>query len=150
MRESLIPRFWPNVPYVAIICCTSNIPNIPLIYMYIHIYVYIHINTYIRIMRIVFVLYFSGLVSGARRAKAFFSSSLGQDTSGEEFLGSAELFSSRVRPCTSKKKITIDFEPHIISYYTLGLQIAQSSPYLHTLGPKVGIIFIHGALGYRF
>ena len=31
---------------------------------------------------------------------------------------------------------------------SLGLQIAQSRPYLHTLGPKVGIIYIHGALGY--
>ena len=30
---------------------------------------------------------------------------------------------------------------------TLGLQIAQSRPYLHTLGPKVGFIYIHGALG---
>ena len=30
---------------------------------------------------------------------------------------------------------------------TLGLQIAQSRPYLHTLGPKVGIICLHGALG---
>ena len=28
-----------------------------------------------------------------------------------------------------------------------GLQIAQNRPYLHTLGPKVGIIYIHGALG---
>ena len=26
-----------------------------------------------------------------------------------------------------------------------GLQIAQSRPYLYTLGPKVGIIYIHGA-----
>ena len=31
---------------------------------------------------------------------------------------------------------------------SLGLQIAQSRPYLHTLGPKVGIIYIHGAPGY--
>ena len=31
--------------------------------------------------------------------------------------------------------------------YTLGLQIAQSRPYLHTLGLKVGMIYIHGALG---
>ena len=31
----------------------------------------------------------------------------------------------------------------------LGLQIAQSRPYLHTLGPQVGIIYIHGALEYR-
>ena len=29
----------------------------------------------------------------------------------------------------------------------VGLQIAQSRSYLHTLGPKVGIIYIHGALG---
>ena len=29
---------------------------------------------------------------------------------------------------------------------TLGLQVAQSRPYLHTLGPKVGIIHINGAL----
>ena len=32
---------------------------------------------------------------------------------------------------------------------SLGLQIAQSRPYLYTLGPKVGIICIHGALGYE-
>ena len=32
-------------------------------------------------------------------------------------------------------------------FQTLGLQIAQSRSYLHTLGPKVGIIYIHGALG---
>ena len=31
--------------------------------------------------------------------------------------------------------------------HSLGLQIAQTRPYLHTLGPKVGIIYIHGALG---
>ena len=30
---------------------------------------------------------------------------------------------------------------------TLGLQIAQSRPYLHTLGPKVGLIYIDGAPG---
>ena len=30
---------------------------------------------------------------------------------------------------------------------SLGLQISQSRPYLHTSGPKVGIIYIHGALG---
>ena len=30
---------------------------------------------------------------------------------------------------------------------TLGLQIAQSRPYLHTLGPKVGIAYIIGAPG---
>ena len=33
------------------------------------------------------------------------------------------------------------------SLLTLGLQIAQSRPYLYTLGPKVGIIYIHGAPG---
>ena len=31
---------------------------------------------------------------------------------------------------------------------SLGLQIAQSRSYLHTLGPKVGIIYILGALGF--
>ena len=31
---------------------------------------------------------------------------------------------------------------------SLNLQIAQNRPYLHTLSPKVGIIYIHGALGY--
>ena len=31
--------------------------------------------------------------------------------------------------------------------HTLGLQIGQSRPYLHTLRPKVGIIYIHGAPG---
>ena len=31
---------------------------------------------------------------------------------------------------------------------TLGLQIAPSRSYLHTLGPKVGIIYVLGALGY--
>ena len=30
---------------------------------------------------------------------------------------------------------------------SLGLQIAKNRPYLHTLGPKVSIIDIHGALG---
>ena len=30
----------------------------------------------------------------------------------------------------------------------LGLQIAQSRSYLYTLGPKVGIIYLLGALGY--
>ena len=30
---------------------------------------------------------------------------------------------------------------------TLGLQIAQSRPYSYTLGPKVGIIYRHGASG---
>ena len=33
---------------------------------------------------------------------------------------------------------------------TLGLQIAQSRPCLHTLGPKVGIIYIHGALSILY
>ena len=32
--------------------------------------------------------------------------------------------------------------------FLLGLQIAQSRPYLYTLGPKVGIIYIHGAPGF--
>ena len=34
--------------------------------------------------------------------------------------------------------------------YTLGLQIVQSRSYLYTLGPKVGIIYILGALGICF
>ena len=33
---------------------------------------------------------------------------------------------------------------------SLGLQIAQSREYLHTLGPKVGILYILGALGLWF
>ena len=33
---------------------------------------------------------------------------------------------------------------------SLGLQIAQSRSYLHSLGPKVGIIYILGALGFGF
>ena len=31
---------------------------------------------------------------------------------------------------------------------SLGLQIAQSRSYLHTLGPKVGMIYILGAIGH--
>ena len=34
------------------------------------------------------------------------------------------------------------------SSISLGLQIAQSRSYLYTLGPKVGSIYILGALGY--
>ena len=32
-------------------------------------------------------------------------------------------------------------------HHTLGIQIAQSRQYLHTLGPKVGIIYILGPEG---
>ena len=32
-------------------------------------------------------------------------------------------------------------------YITLGLQMVQSKSYLCTLGPKVGIVYILGALG---
>ena len=32
---------------------------------------------------------------------------------------------------------------------SLGLQIAQSRPSLYTLGPKVGIIYLHGAPGFE-
>ena len=37
------------------------------------------------------------------------------------------------------------FEPYLC--LLLGLQIAQGRSYLYTLGPKVGIIYIRGALG---
>ena len=32
----------------------------------------------------------------------------------------------------------------------LGIQIAQCRSYLQTLGPNVGIICIHGSLGFMF
>ena len=43
-------------------------------------------------------------------------------------------------PSTSKSKTT--------EAIPLGLQIAQSRSYSHTLGPKVGIVHILGALEY--
>ena len=36
----------------------------------------------------------------------------------------------------------------ILLPFSLRLQIAQSRSYLHTLGPKVGIIYVRGALGF--
>ena len=36
---------------------------------------------------------------------------------------------------------------YIPEAFSLGLQIAQSRSYMYTLGPKVGIVYILGALG---
>ena len=47
-------------------------------------------------------------------------------------------------PCNS---IRISL-PNCPSILTLGLQIGHSRSYLHTLGPKVGIIYILGAPGF--
>ena len=46
----------------------------------------------------------------------------------------------------------MDFALEFLSSGTLslGLQIAQSRPYLGTLGPKVGIIYIHGGSGFGY
>ena len=44
------------------------------------------------------------------------------------------------------ERACVNYEP-LASTLTLGLQIAQSRSYLYTLGPKVGIIYILGALG---
>ena len=38
-------------------------------------------------------------------------------------------------------------EPGTPQTHTLGLQIAQRRPYLYTLGPKVGMTYIHGGPG---
>ena len=47
-------------------------------------------------------------------------------------------------------------QPHLDAFgswqrcsHALGLQIAQCRPYLHTFGPKVGIIYIHEAPGMQ-
>ena len=37
----------------------------------------------------------------------------------------------------------------LLGFVSLGFQIAQSRPYLSIVGPKVGIIYIHGAPKYR-
>ena len=62
--------------------------------------------------------------------------------------------------CTSNIDVGNSLSPYIaaldqeafgamqmLQFHSLGLQIAQSRPYLYTLGPKVGIIYIHGAPG---
>ena len=46
-----------------------------------------------------------------------------------------------------KDKEAVRSFPSVQLSLTLGLQIAQNRPFLHTLGPKVGIIYVHGALG---
>ena len=54
-----------------------------------------------------------------------------------------------IRTTVAASKNVLHLGSAILRYcLSLGLQIAQSRSYLQTLHPKVGTIFILGALGY--
>ena len=62
--------------------------------------------------------------------------------------GLPALFAALWRPHLPKHNFqTTNPRGVVLHSHTLRLKIAQSRPYLYTLGPKVGIIYIHGAPG---